>query len=434
MKTRFETPLGSYRIQRLPQRNHETLQAWDAADELLLNHLLEQHPQFADKLLDGRGLLLVNDQFGALATALHQYSPDSWGDSSVSHLATQINYTDNFPAPSSADKTESFNAISSVKPLSNSYAIVLIKVPKTLALLEQQLVHLNGHVDNNSLIIASGMTKNIHTSTLNLFEKLLGITTTSKASKKARLIFCQVDTDLLQKNAEQSDPNNALIASTYFCKPLNAELSSYANGFSRDHLDIGSRAMLRAMLTAMEQDNLPDANSVADLACGNGVLGLYALALLELKSAELTSSEQDNKALATKIDFIDESYMAVAASEKNYQTLFSSQDPVEGGQSDAAFEHKIDASFYAQDGFGDETRSQYDWIICNPPFHIGTTVDTLVANRMFEQSYKALQRGGQLWIVANRHLKYGESIQRLFKNQQTIYSDSKFIVLACSKK
>mgnify|MGYP000088395296 CR=1 FL=1 len=45
-----------------------------------------------------------------------------------------------------------------------------------------------------------------------------------------------------------------------------------------------------------------------------------------------------------------------------------------------------------------------------------------------------LQRGGQLWIVANRHLNYPQTVQRIFNNHRIIYSNSKFVVIVAIKR
>jgi 16S rRNA m(2)G 1207 methyltransferase (EC 2.1.1.52)/23S rRNA m(2)G-1835 methyltransferase (EC 2.1.1.52) len=70
---------------------------------------------------------------------------------------------------------------------------VLIKVPKTLAMLEYQLLRLREVVTPETRIIAAGKVKEIHNSTLGLFEQILGTTKTSLAWKKARLIYSQVE-------------------------------------------------------------------------------------------------------------------------------------------------------------------------------------------------------------------------------------------------
>ncbi len=403
-KIRLKTTLGSFRVKRLPTRKSETLQAWDAADELLIDNLATEHALVLEEQAsnDSR-LLVINDQFGALTTSLHRHKPDSWNDSSISHLATRLNYEENFKSESDSEAT--FNAISSTEALSGSYAIVLIKIPKTLSLLEQQLSSLSHHINSDTIIIAAGMTKSIHSSTLALFEKHLGETTTSRATKKARLIFCKVDSKIIAAEAKSAE----LTATRYFADPLDNELISYANGFSRDRLDLGARAMMQAM----NDNTLPDAENIADLACGNGVLGLHALNAI---------GKDINKVDKQRcITFIDESYMAVAAAKENYQHIISDAD-----------KHKIVPSFVVQDSIK-KPDVNYDWIICNPPFHIGTAMDTYIANRMFQQSFIALQRTGQLWVVANRHLKYENQIKKIFKNAKIVLSNKKFVVIAATK-
>lgn len=404
-KIRLKTALGSFRVKRLPSRKSETLQAWDAADELLIDNLATEHALVLDEQANNDDrLLVVNDQFGALTTALHRHKPDSWNDSSISHLAAQLNDQEN--VKSDDDNGPSFNAIASTEALSGHYAIVLIKIPKTLSFLEQQLSSLRQHINSDSIIIAAGMTKNIHSSTLALFEKYLGETTTSRATKKARLIFCKVDSKTISSATEAA---SELTATRYFADPLETELISYANGFSRDRLDLGARAMMQAM----DENSLPDAENIADLACGNGVLGLYALNAI---------GKDINKADKQRcITFIDESYMAVAAAKENYQQVISDAE-----------KHNIVASFAVQDSI-QKPDINYDWIICNPPFHIGTAMDTYIANRMFQQSFIALQRTGQLWVVANRHLKYENQIKKIFKNAKIVLSNKKFVVIAATK-
>ncbi|MCR6679656.1 23S rRNA (guanine(1835)-N(2))-methyltransferase, partial [Escherichia marmotae] len=68
--------------------------------------------------------------------------------------------------------------------------VVLIIVPITLALLEQQLRALRIVVTADTRFIAGAKARDIHTSTLEVFEKVVGQTTTTLPCKKARLINC----------------------------------------------------------------------------------------------------------------------------------------------------------------------------------------------------------------------------------------------------
>ena len=84
----FQSPFAELDLHRIPTNNGQanSLRAWDAADELMLNQLAQQQlPKAASKLL------IVNDNFGALSCSLSDYSPTNWNDSLISHLACQDN-------------------------------------------------------------------------------------------------------------------------------------------------------------------------------------------------------------------------------------------------------------------------------------------------------------------------------------------------------
>ena len=66
---------------------------------------------------------------------------------------------------------ESVRFQDSLSPLPAAPALVLIKVPKQLALLEQQLRALREVVTPETRIIAAAKARDVHNSTLALFEK-----------------------------------------------------------------------------------------------------------------------------------------------------------------------------------------------------------------------------------------------------------------------
>lgn len=77
----LESPFAQLDLIRQPEQQNEPLQAFDAADEYLLNHLAEQ------ALPVNSRVLVLNDSFGALAISLVNTMKVS--SSSDSFLATQ---------------------------------------------------------------------------------------------------------------------------------------------------------------------------------------------------------------------------------------------------------------------------------------------------------------------------------------------------------
>ena len=61
MQTLLDTPHCQLTLYRYPRQSQETLQAWDAADEYLINTLAESPLEQAGPVI------IMNDGFGALA-------------------------------------------------------------------------------------------------------------------------------------------------------------------------------------------------------------------------------------------------------------------------------------------------------------------------------------------------------------------------------
>lgn len=385
----FITPQGEFTLQRFPLlgqgKKKQNLQAWDAADAYLLHHLADQ------KMLDeNKRLLIVNDNFGGLSIPLHQYHPvvmtDSYlavqaiaNNSDVNHIDEDIiSIIDSLQDPAEA--------------LQGSADIVAIKIPKSLAMLEDQLHRIRSVITDSTKIIATGMTKNIHMSTMALFEKILGPTKTSLARKKARLIFCEFDKELVV--AENPYPEK--FKTGYQLDDDDIEILSHAGVFSRDKLDIGSRLFLENMPVDERY------KTIVDLGCGNGVLGLMAAI----------------KNPSAKIIFTDESYMAVESAIANFMSVFGETREAEFLQTDCL------------QGVENDSASL---ILCNPPFHQNNAINDDVAWQMFTESKAALTNKGELWVIGNRHLGYHAKLKHLFGSCDVIASNKKFTLLRAVK-
>ncbi|MGZ4993856.1 MAG: methyltransferase [Methylobacter sp.] len=373
MTVRLTVAQGQFELIRLPKRPRELLQAWDAADEYLLDTVAEQL-----KLPDGARVLIVNDSFGALAVALNAYRPYAVSDSYLSQQATRLNLVAN------GLPEHCVSLLSSLEMPEGVFDLVLIKVPKTLALLEDELIRLRPHLTESTRIIVAGMIKNLPTSVWKLLERLIGSTTTSLARKKARLIFASVDAGLLIPTSPY--PVCYRLENTEYL------ISNHANVFSRDSLDIGTRFFLQHL------PSRHDVCDIIDLGCGNGVVGLIAA----------------ERCPAASVHFVDESFMAVASARDNFQRVFG---------------ERREAIFRVGDGLMEVESGSADLILCNPPFHQQNTVGDQIAVSLFKQSRRVLRKGGELWVIGNRHLDYHSYLDRLFGGYSIIASNSKFVIV-----
>lgn len=374
----LHAPQGSFELARYPRETKDTLRAWDAADEYLLRQLHEQRlPEKHQRL----GIL--NDSFGALSLALAHQHPWTISDSWLSQQGTLANLKHN------GLPTNHIQLLSSLQPTPGPLDLVLIKVPKNLSLLEYQLHQLCPALHKDSIIMGAGMSRHIHKSTLQLFERIIGPTHTSLARKKARLIHCHLGTSAgSEKNPWPKQ---------YQLENTNFTITNHANVFSNYRLDVGSRFFLQQL------PRLDGASHIIDLGCGNGVVGLMAAHVNP--QAELM--------------FVDESYMAVASAEANFH---------------AALGQTRRAEFKVNDGLDGIAADSADLILLNPPFHQQHAIGDATARRMFRQSRHCLKSGGELRIIGNRHLGYQAKLKRLFGNCNLVASNSKFVICSALKK
>ncbi|WP_442819155.1 methyltransferase [Streptomyces sp. NBC_01236] len=376
----MSTPWGEYELARFPEDPREQLRAWDAADTYLLRHLAESGTPLTGSVV------VVGDRWGALATALSAHRPTQITDSFLAQEATRANL-----ARAGAEE-DAVRLLTTQDAPPERIDVLLVRVPKSLALLEDQLHRLAPGVHEGTVVVGTGMVKEIHTSTLHLFERILGPTRTSLAEKKARLIFCTP----LSGIAREANP-----------WPYSYELPdgigqvsgrtvvNHAGVFCADRLDIGTRFFLQHLPRSR------GAERVVDLGCGNGVLGT-AVALANPEAEVL---------------FVDESYQAVASAEATYRANAQG-----------------DAEFRVGDGLTDVPDGSVDLVLNNPPFHSHQATTDTTAWRMFSEARRALRPGGELWVIGNRHLGYHLKLRRLFGNSELVAGDAKFVILRAVKK
>ncbi|MFS4095902.1 methyltransferase [Streptomyces sp. AF1A] len=374
------TPWGEVELARFPEDPRDRLRAWDASDAYLLRHLAE-----AEVPLTGT-VVVVGDRWGALVTALAEHRPTQITDSFLGQEATRANLARAGVEPGAVQ------LLTTQDPPPERVDVLLVRVPKSLALLEDQLLRLAPAVHADTVVVGAGMVKEIHTSTLRLFERILGPTRTSLARQKARLIFCTPD-PALERPANPWPYSYALPDRV---GPVSGRtVVNHAGVFCADRLDIGTRFFLEHLPP-------PGAGRVVDLGCGNGVVGT-AVALADP---------------AAEVLFVDESFQAVASAEATYKA-----NGVPGH-----------AEFRVGDGLAGVAPGSVDLVLNNPPFHSHQATTDATAWRMFTGARRSLRPGGELWVIGNRHLGYHVKLRRLFGRCELVAGDPKFVVLRAVKR
>lgn len=355
--------LGQLSLSRVPPT--PTLQAYNAADELVLQRLQAR---------DGPpgAWLLVNDAFGALATALPAADSDWWNDSAMALEAMNRNI--------SANRAGAPRIIHSPDDLKAQYALVILHAPKSLPLFDWQLSHIAQRLMDGGQCWVAGMVKHLSHGHQKVMQRYFRQTVPGLAVKKARCVALASPIP-----GVAPEPARDYIAG-------EAHLVSLPGCFSESRPDPGALAFLA------EFNKLPAVDRFADLGCGNGVLALNYLH--RHPSSQAILIDESRQATAS----------AAASAERNG--------------------HRVD--IFHNNGLNGLGLTGLPLILCNPPFHQSTTLTTEIAHNLFEQAASALSAQGEFWVVGNRHLNYHKTLPRWFARVTTVSQHPKFVVFRCT--
>jgi 16S rRNA (guanine1207-N2)-methyltransferase len=156
--------------------------------------------------------------------------------------------------------------------------------------------------------------------------------------------------------------------------------------------------------SALLADHLPGtlAGHGADLGCGFGYLASEVLSRC---------------GAVTALDLYEAEARALELARANLQ----------------AFAARVALDFHWHDVTTGLPRG-YDFIVSNPPFHAQGRADRPdIGQRFIAAAAAALNPGGQLWLVANRHLPYEAVLDSSFGSVRTVAQRDGFKVIAATR-
>lgn len=383
--------LGQWPLQRYPS-GHPSLRPWDAADEYLVEHVQTQ-------LKAKQRVLIVNDSFGALALAFKDNPCVSLGDSYLSRKGLERNWS---KAQSRGDEMSALKppawatlagseSLASLDIACKPFDWVILKIPKSLALLKHYLSAMAPYLHGSTQMVAGMMLKYLRRSMITELERF-GPTQTSLAKKKARLVLTSV--------AELDHLVSKSVKLKSWQTPWQDNIVAYPACYAAESIDLGSQFMIEHW----QLDGAGETPSIVDLGCGSGILGVRAQQLLP----------------KAKVTFLDESFLALESARLTYSANFPNAEALK-------------PNFIVADGMIDWPHGRVDTVLCNPPFHQQNTVTLDIANTLFSGAAKHLRAGGSFWVVANRHLPYLSRLNKLFSSVTRVKQNAKFVVYRAQK-
>jgi len=387
-------PQGAFRLVRPDATGRAPLRAWDAADEMALRHL-DEVGLVEDDGNDAPTVVVVGDGWGALAAPLASLHPTVVVDSYTAARAIVANLGANGVDPGSVTIADPLG------PLPEAIDVGVVKVPKASAVLDHHLARLAPRLAPSATVIGAGMTRHVHSSTVDAFGRWIGPTATTRAVRKARLLLATAGPDRATGPDGATAPEGATGAGRGSRWPRETTLDgpggpivaiAHAGVFAAGRLDRGTAALLAA---------LPEPGThrrAVDLGCGTGVVGTVL-------------ARRDP---AVEVTFVDDSALALASARATWERNL--------GDRPARFVHG--------DGLLDPEPIDCDLVCVNPPFHRDHAVGDATAWRMFVEARERLAPGGELLVVGNRHLAHHAKLARLFgrRRVEVVGSDPAYVV------
>jgi len=347
-------------LRRYPDIEGPSLVAVDASDRLVLD---EAAPHLA--VAPEGTVVVLGDRYGALtlgAAAQGARGLRTAQDALTGERALSLN-------AERSGLTGTFTSVGLDGIGLAGARVVLLQLPRSLAALDEIAEQVAAHADPRVVLIAGGRLKHMTRAMNDVLGRHFATVEARLARQKSRVLVATSPLASAGGTAGSRWPAQEHHAD------LDLTVCAHGAAFAGTRIDHGTRTLL-AHLGAMH----PAASSAVDLGCGTGVL---AVALARARPG-------------LHVTATDESAAAVASARATVATN--------------GLAGRVDV--VRDDALGSMADASVDLVVLNPPFHLGSTVHTGVAHRMFADAGRVLAPGGELWCVWNSHLQYRPALER----------------------
>ncbi len=378
-------------LRRFPDLEADNLVAVDATDRLVLAEAGAALDAAAAAESTGFGpgqVVVVGERYGAMtlgAIALHDaggvrvHQDRLTGEKALAYNAVRAQ------GVCGSGLTDGFAQLPMAEELFSGSTVVIGQLPKSLEALREISQLAAAHCSADVTVFLGGRVKHMNHAMNDVLSDSFTDVRASLAHQKSRVLI-----------ASRPRPAGSGTSPTQYPlrqHHLDLDLWVCAHGaaFAGTKIDIGTRFLLE-LLDRMQ----PAANTAVDLGCGTGIIATV-----------LARARPELSVLAT-----DESSAAVSSARATVAA---------NGLTGRVRVLRDDAMSTLAEG-------SVDLVVCNPPFHLGTSVHTAASAKLFEAAGRVLAPGGQLWTVFNSHLPYRGQLTRAVGPTRVVGQSSKFTV------
>ena len=372
-------------LRRWPDLESPELVAVDAADRLLLSEL--QSAAEADSSLVNTALTIIGDTHGALtlgALAEVGFSQVRVHQDARSGELALLNNAKELAGALPAEAQ--FTQLPLSEELVSGSRIVVLRLPRGLEQLDQWAALIASFAAEDVLVLAGGRIKHMTLGMNDVLARYFTSVEASLAEQKSRV--------LRAKGPQRGSAQEALSGwpRSQHYDDIDLTVCAQGGAFAGTSIDIGTYDLLAVLDRVSGQQGM----RIIDFGCGTGVLATQIAKLRP--SAGVIASDQSAAA-------VESARVTIAAN---------------------GVEDRV--SVVRDDGLSSQPDASADLILFNPPFHSGAAVHAGTSLRLFAEAGRVLKPGGELWVVANRHLSYKPALRNLVGETREVRRTPKFTV------
>lgn len=257
--------------------------------------------------------------------------------------------------------------------------LILARLPKSLSALAELAQRIAREASTGVRVVAGGRVKHMTPAMNQVLAESFDEVTASRGRQKSRVL-----------RAASPRPGALDWPQRVHLDELDLAVAAHGAVFAGTRLDPGTRFLL----THLDRMRTPR-QGVVDLGCGTGILAASA------------ARRWSTPTLAVDVSSAAYHSTRATAAGTTWEKLITVRRMV---------------------GLSEDTTTSADLILCNPPFHIGSTKDSTPALDMFDDAARALTPEGELWTVFNTHLPYLNELRRWVGPTELIGQNRKYIV------